>query len=391
MLADSGPTGARVTDSLGKMRSLRALSFAFACSLPLLGVTFASCATGTGSNTATGSGGEGGGLFQSGGGGSATTATISPDAACAKDSKTAILVPVNMFLVFDKSGSMIDGGKWAAAKNALKAFFADPKVAGLRVAIRFFPDTTCDAPECDIDACEEPQVDIGKLTLASAPEDTQEDLLLKAIDGAYPVGGTPMWAALGGAEQAASVHLSHNPSHKAAVVLVTDGEPNGCETNIDEIAGLAAQAYKTFLVTTYVIGLDGANKEQLDKIAAAGETESAFFLTDGDVEGALLKAFYAIQGRALACQFKLPDEEAVDPTLVNVFYQPKDASEKELVGSVPGPEDCKGDKGDLEAWYYDDPYDPKSILLCPASCERVAADPDGKLSVVFGCATEPAK
>ena len=200
-----------------------------------------------------------------------------------------------------------------------------------------------------------------------------------------------MYAALGGAEQAASVHLSHNPSHKAAVVLVTDGEPNGCETDIDKIAALAEQAYKTFLVTTYVIGLDGSNKAQLDKIAAAGQTEAAFFLTDGDVEGALLKAFYAIQGRALACQFKLPEDGSVDPTLVNVFYQPTKDGKKELVGGVAGPDDCKGKDGDIEAWYYDDPYDPRSVLLCPASCERVAADPDGKLSLVLGCATAPAK
>jgi hypothetical protein len=372
------------------MRTLRALSFAFACTFPIVGALFASCAAGSGSNTASGQGGEGGQLFESGGGGS-TTYTIGPDAACAGESKTAILVPVNMFLLFDKSGSMLQGGKWAAAKNALKAFFSDPKVAGLRVAIRFFPDTTCDAPECDKDACTDPQVPIGKLTTESAPDDTQEDKIIKAIDGAYPVGGTPMFAALGGAEQAASVHLSHNPSHKAAVVLVTDGEPNGCETDINKIAALAEQAYKTFLVTTYVVGLDGSNKAQLDKIAAAGQTESAFFLTDGDVEGALLKAFHAIQGRALACQFKLPDDGSVDPTLVNVFYQPSKGSEKELIGSVPGPEDCKDDGGDREAWYYDNPYDPKSILLCPASCERVAADPDGKLSLVLGCATAPAK
>ena len=370
------------------MRTLRSLSLAFACSLALFGMSFVSCAEG-GKVGTTGAGGEAGGLFDAGLGGGG--GLIGADAACAKDSKTAILVPVNMFLVFDKSGSMLDGGKWAAAKNALKKFFQDPKVAGLRVAIRFFPDTTCDAPECDIDACTEPQVDVGKLTTEAAPEDEQEDTLIKAVDGAFPVGGTPMYAALGGAEQAASVHLSHNPSHKAAVVLVTDGEPNGCETDIDAIAGLAAQAHKTFLVTTYVVGLDGANKEQLDKIAAAGETGTAFFLTDGDVEGALLKAFQSIQGRGLACQFKLPEDETVDPAAVNVLYTATKNGEKELIGGVYGPDDCKGDKGDLEAWYYDNPAAPTSILLCPASCERVETDPDGKLEVVFGCATEQAK
>ncbi len=372
------------------MRHRRALSFALICFLAtaFAASTFASCASG-GETIGPGNGGsgDGGSIFEDGGLGGGG-GLIGADAACAKDSKTAILVPVNMFLVFDKSGSMLDGGKWAAAKKALKAFFMDPKVAGLRVAIRFFPDTTCDAPECDVNACTEPQVDIGKLTAESAPMDAQEDQLIKAIDGAFPVGGTPMFAALGGAEQAASVHLSHNPSHKAAVVLVTDGEPNGCETDIEKIAGLAEQAYNTFLVTTYVVGLDGANKTQLDTIAAAGKTDAAFFLGSGDIETALLEAFQAIQGKGLACQFKLPDDETVDPAAINVLYSPTKEAEKELIGQVPSPAECDGDK---QAWYYDDPTMPTTVLLCPKACERVEKDSDGKLEVVFGCATEPAK
>lgn len=351
-----------------------------------LGVAFSACSGGDPAGT-TGGGGSGGSLFGDGGPGTGGS-LIEPDAACAKATTTAILVPVNMFLLFDKSGSMLDGGKWAAAKKALETFFADPQVAGLRVAVRFFPDTTCDAPECDIDACTEPQVKIGKLTSESAPEDAQEQAVLQAISGAFPVGGTPMFAALAGAEQAASLHLAHNPSHRAAVVLVTDGEPNGCETDIAKIAALAEQAYKTFAVTTYVVGLDGANQTQLDTIAAAGQTGNAFFLTDGDVEGALLSAFHEIQGKGLACQFKLPTDEEVDPGLVNVLLVSKDTDEKTLIGGVAGPSDCNGD---TLGWYYDSPSAPTSILLCPASCEKIEADDDAKLEVVFGCATEAPK
>jgi hypothetical protein len=354
--------------------------------LSLSGVGFAACGGGS-TTSGQSSGGEGGHLFDDGGPG-AGGGLISPDASCAKASTKAILVPVNMFLLFDKSGSMLDGGKWAAAKKALKAFFQDPKVAGLRVAIRFFPDTTCDAPECDIDACTVPQVKIGKLTTAAAPDDTQEEALIKAIDGAFPVGGTPMFAALGGAEQAASIHLAQNPSHKAAVVLVTDGEPNGCETDIDKIAGLAEQAWKTFAVTTYVVGLDGANAAQLDKIAAAGRTEKAFYLGNGNIEQALLEAFQAIQGKGLACQFKLPTGDEVDPGQVNVLYTPSKSDEPTLIGQVPSADACSADK---DGWYYDDPSSPTAILLCTSSCEKVESDSSGKLEVVFGCATEPAK
>lgn len=344
-----------------------------------------------GANKATsgtgGGAGTGGDLFGDGGPG-AGGGLITEDASCAKATTTAILVPTNMFLMVDKSGSMLDNGKWAATQGAMDAFFSDPKVAGLRVALRFFPDNTCDSPACNVDACTDPQVKLGKLTVDAAPKDAQEAALIKAIDGTSPSGGTPMFAALAGAEQAAAIHLSHNPSHRAAVVLVTDGTPSACETDIDKIAALAAQAYKTFAVTTYVVGLDGASKDQLDKIAAAGQTEKAFFLGDGDIEKALLVAFQSIQGKGLACQFKLPSDEAVDADKVNVIYGSKSTDTKTLIGQVSGPEQCNGDK---DAWYYDNPSAPTSILLCPASCEKIEADNDAKLEVVFGCATTPAK
>ena len=43
-------------------------------------------------------------------------------------------------------------------------------------------------------------------------------------------------------------------------------------------------------------------------------------------------------------------------------------------------EDPDGEWGD--AWYYDDPSVPTSILLCPASCEKIVSDPDGKLEAM---------
>lgn len=354
--------------------------------LSAFGAYFAAC-DGSETNVSGGSGGTGGELF--GGGGPGTGGSVlDPDASCAKASTQAFLVPVNMFLLFDKSTSMLSDGKWISATNALKAFLSDPKVAGLRMALRFFPDNTCDAPSCDINACTDPLVKLGKLTADSAPTDAQEALLIEAIDGAQPNGATPMYAALGGAEQAASKHLAANPSQKGVVILVTDGEPNGCETDVGLIAGLAQQAFNTFAVTTYVVGLDGANKAQLDQIAAAGQTGESFFVGAGNVQEALLKAFESIQGKGLACQFKLPMDEAVDPSKVNVVYTPSGAQESVLIGQVGSADECPSDK---DAWYYDIPGAPTSILLCPASCAKFEGDPTAKLEVVFGCATEPAK
>src|SRR5262249_28569628 len=132
------------------MTSRIALPFLLASTISISGLAFGAC--GGGETAAQNTGGSGGDLF--GGSGPRTGGgIIGPDAACAKATTTALLVPVNMFLIMDKSLSMLDGGKWAAATGALAKFFGDPKLAGLRVALRFFPDNTCNAPQCDIDAC----------------------------------------------------------------------------------------------------------------------------------------------------------------------------------------------------------------------------------------------
>ena len=40
-----------------------------------------------------------------------------------------------------------------------------------------------------------------------------------------------------------------------------------------------------------------------------------------------------------------------------------------------------------KGWYYDDPDAPKTINLCPSSCEQVQNDPNAKLEIVLGCDT----
>ena len=96
-----------------------------------------------------------------------------------------------MLVMMDDSGSMSDNNKWNQAAGAMKAFFADPAAAGLRVGLRLFPsneptmgcwDTVCDMNQATaITACSTPLVDIAALTAAPAPADAQEAKLLAAI------------------------------------------------------------------------------------------------------------------------------------------------------------------------------------------------------------------
>ena len=139
---------------------------------------------------------------------------------CEGFDEAAELVPVNMFIQFDKSGSMDDNNKWTNATNALGAFFQDPGAAGLRVALRFFPTNDCG---CNVASCAQMEVDLGPLTADPAPADTQEQALMDAIAANGPNGNTPLYAALAGAIQAAETQLMTNPAERAVVVIVTDG------------------------------------------------------------------------------------------------------------------------------------------------------------------------
>jgi hypothetical protein len=229
---------------------------------------------------------------------------------------------------------MTGPSRWTLVSQALIAFVQDPGTAGLGVALRFFPSDKpaqgCDGyptpsigfgfggmagassgvagasggtagassggnagtsavSNCDVDACAVPLVDLARLTAEPAPADTQEATLVAAIQASGPPDvaslnpdpQTPMSAALGGAAKWARAYQGSHPDETTAVVLVTDGEPAGCDTSPTNIASIASDLYTTNAVRTFVIGLSGSNQTILDQIASAGGTKRAVLVADG--------------------------------------------------------------------------------------------------------------
>jgi len=91
------------------------------------------------------------------------------------------------------------------------------------------------------------------------------------------------------------------------------------------------------------------------------------------------------QGLSLPCTFELPMPPAgqsLDPNKVNFVYTPTGGSPTTIVnvGSLAG---CAGGPG----WYYDDAVNPTKIIVCPATCTTLEADPAGEVEVEFGCST----
>lgn len=376
------------------------LTIAAGCSHADPGLTSGPTAIVSGAGGATGvaTGGAGGlqiGLPEPPTAGTATSddqQTIAPDAACATGMAEASLRHVNMFIQFDRSRSMTEDDKWTQAAAALNGFFADPASAGLRIALRFFPHdepaegcTGGDEGVCDVMACSRPLVPLAEVVAARAPTDRQEALLVQAVRSSAPSSndgqsdGTPLYPALAGALQWASSQRAAVPDEETAVVLVTDGEPNGCEEGIATIAQLAADAYTKDGVRTYAIGIAGASEAQMNRIARAGGTKQAFFAGDtSTAQRDLLRALDAIRGTVLSCVVPLPRGHDVDTERVNVTFTPSSGATEFLRRST----DAAGCRD--HDWYYNG-NPPTQIMLCPTTCERVQADAAGRLGIVLGC------
>jgi von Willebrand factor type A domain len=352
------------------------------------GATAAATASG-GSGGQGASGGDGGSAGSFITGGSDGGPTIDEDSACATSAVEGKTLPVTMLIMFDKSASMLEDQKWAGAKAALISFFQNDETAGLSIGLRFFPDdqpaSGCNDQVCSIEACSQPLVPPAPLTSAPASSDPQQKALVDAVNAKTPSGQTPMYAALGGAEKWAKENAVPGEA-STVVVLVTEGEPTTCNTDIGAIASLAEDARVAAGVFTYTIGMFGSNAAQLDQIAAAGGTEKALLADAGSVSIKLVEALTSIKKAQIACTYDLPAAsmpgEVVDPGKVNVNYK-NGSGQVITLPRVDGAAACPN----TYAWYYDDPAMPTAIQLCPGTCAELQNDPSALVKILLGCET----
>ena len=70
---------------------------------------------------------------------------------CAGEVTTGKLLPLDMFVMLDSSGSMLEkaagADKWSSVKQAMTTFLRDPGSAGLGVGLQYFPLQKPDTPE----------------------------------------------------------------------------------------------------------------------------------------------------------------------------------------------------------------------------------------------------
>lgn len=331
-----------------------------------------------------GAGGAGGGGAGGAGGEDMTFDAGNPEtgldenAACAKTSSEAEAATLDLIILLDRSGSMY-GTNWTGATTALKQFVEDPASNGINVGILYFP---IDAP-ADSLVCNHEHYDDLAVPLAPLPGNS--GALVTSIDDENPNGGsTPMYGALAGALFHATAQKDANPNHKVVLVFASDGDPNSCPGNQNEIpniAALAKQALDYNGVETYVVAISGASVANLDKIASAGGTSKAYDVTQNVAQFSQKMA--EIRANALACEYMIPEPPGnlpLEPGKVVVKYLATGGSETEIP-RADSQADCSSGAG----WFYDNEANPTKIELCPTSCAEIGKDPTGKVTVLFGC------
>ncbi len=399
------------------MRRSLAIVLGFAGVLAAVGAC--SSANSSGGNGGSGNASAAGGTAGTGGGtigDSSTGGGGGIGAACAAESHDGELVPVDMFVMLDRSGSMSDDNKWSNVTGAISNFVKLPNLTKLGMGLAFFPITAKDQPplnvQCTDDSvcgvygpceallgaclgsfspfntpvgsCVAPDYTKPAVQIADLPAVGSQ--ITSAIAGQSAGGDTtPMAPALEGAIDYAQGWAQQHTDHVTVVVLATDGEPSGCNPNrIDTVVQRAQEGLnQNPSIKTFVIGV-GSALITLNDIAKAGGTDQAIIVTTGNAAQEFLDALDKIRG-SLSCKYEIPTPTSGDPNYdkVNVAFTPK-GGQQEVFPKVETASDCQGAKG----WYYDNPQNPTLVNLCPASCDLVENAPDGGIvEVLLGCNT----
>ena len=330
-----------------------------------------------------------GGQNSSGGPGFGSSGTsgnpggVTPGSACATSSAGANGLPVYLVFMFDKSGSMDQNQKWPSATAALDNFFGAATSTGLHASIQFFGTGTKN--DCNVAGYAAPAVPMTALPAGPTFQ--------TVIAANKPGGGTPTIAAENGAIQyAKQVQTTLKPGEKVVIVLVTDGDPNDCAQNPNDVVAAAAEVAAATgtvasTIPTYVIGV-GPDAQNLNAIAKGGGTGAAIMVATNNpaqTTADLQKAIGQVRQSALGCDYTLPtppNGQTLDINSVNVNYTAPGGQPQTLTYS----KDCSDPNG----WHYDNPNTPTLVQMCPGICNtlKTTGAQGAKVDVVFGCKTQ---
>jgi hypothetical protein len=308
--------------------------------------------------------------------------------------------PVVLYVMLDQSLSMSISNIWKPAVSAIESFTTDTKSKGVGIALQYFPLSggSCSTGGGYVT----PAVPVGLLP-------AQATKIASSLDGHSPSGlNTPIEGALRGVTDFCVQYQTDHPDQQCVSVLVTDGKPelaSGCSQDHDKLAAIAGAAHAAG-VTTFAVGLKGADFSLLDEIAMQGgapdcEPKASTYACDVS-SGAdqLVTALASIrdtivttethpvtvtetQESKLPCTWAIPSSpngQMFDQNKVNI--QLTSGDKMTTFVRVDSEAACRSD-----GWHFDDASKPTSLIACPAACAQIDAASDAKLDVLLGCAT----
>jgi len=335
---------------------------------------------------------------------------------CAGWSSEPELLPIVLMLVVDTSASMNErpngsqDSKWTITRDALStAVDSIPPTAS--VGVLYYPNkqtqanSDIEAPRA-VSACVnvDAMIPIAALGDAGSPQRTT---IASSLRNTSPAGSTPThdaydYAYVNGMQAS---KLTGN----RFMLLITDGAPTfkkDCEGGglpntpqptqpiISEILSARQGGVRSFIIGSP--GSESVNnvdvRPWLSEAAVDGGTARSgcsLYGPDychidlsqgGDFAGQLNAALARILGLITSCTFDVPatgtDGQPVVKDQVNVIYTPG-GGEAAIVGRDDGT-DCQ------DGWQFDAEG---RVVLCPNTCATAQNDPNGKVQLVFGCAS----
>jgi hypothetical protein len=356
----------------------------------------ATAASGGGSDSVgTLSGGQGGGPEFDAGQGTGSGG-FSADAGCTGVSSTAMsqIQPADIILAVDTSGSMKQEKEWV--KQNLPTFASLIANSGIDVHVIFIASADeCVPAPLGTGACPGDEKLPG---YRHVPQSVDSNNVLDLFISTYP-----QWKS------------SLRPEASKTFAVVSDDNSDLSAANFtSQILALDPPTFQGFKLDAIISFVDPVACSAacaasfctncgkccplcIPISAAEGKVYKELVQQTGGVIGDLCDqnfgpvftdmATAVVQGKKLSCTYPIPpvpNGGTIDPTKVNVAYTPGGGGMPQQILNVPGgAPDC----GPMGGWYYDNPQNPMSVIMCPATCMALQADPNGKVDVVFGCST----
>ncbi|XXX90894.1 vWA domain-containing protein [Sorangium sp. So ce145] len=358
-----------------------------------------STSTSTGYDDTFGNGSGTGSSGSSGTTGSSSGGSTGAGEACATQSSQAGFQQVYLVFAFDVSASMTASDvewrrkdlKWDPVVAATKQFFVDPASTGFQASLTFFPGAAQATQACQAADYSTPDVPMTPLPSPAFGQaiDVIEPEISERLSWRT---STPTAFAVEGIVDFIEAQRQQSPG-KYAIVLVTDGYPEGCRQggNTLEDVVSSVEAALSSNISTFVIGVDSPPGEgappsltNLHEIAAAGGTGEASMLNTGDpaqTTAAFKAAIEKIRGAAVSCTIPIPpppDGRSFDKQKVNVTYT---SATSNMPTTLSYDQACSV----AGTWRYDEPANPTAIILCDDTCAVVQADVEVSLGVDFTC------